>query len=83
MLLGNPVFASGILIGAIVLIITLVIQYFIMKAVVRNGTIEAHDKLQSRPIANKTEKKIWLCPECKTDNPSDVDVCKKCEYSLR
>ena len=83
MLLGNPVFASGILIGAIVLIITLVIQYFIMKAAVRNGSIEAHDKLQNRPGAKKTEKKVWLCPECKTENPNTVYVCENCEYSLR
>ena len=79
----NTTIIISVSIGILVLGISLVIQYFIMKAAVRNGTIEAQGILQNRSVEKKTEKEIWLCPECKTENPNDVYVCKKCEYSLR
>lgn len=80
----------GALIGILVLGISLVVQYFIMKAAVRNGTIEAQDMLQNRSVqvrGNPREaagkKTPWVCPECKTENPNTVYACENCGYSLR
>jgi|TARA_B100000315_G_scaffold206676_1_gene201093 ribosomal protein L40E len=66
--------------SVIFLVITFVIYYFVTKAAVRNGTIEAQDMLRDRQVGMK--KETWVCPECKAVNPNDVYVCGNCEYYL-
>ena len=80
-MLDNTVLIISVSSSVIFMVIAFVIHYFITKAAVKNGTIEAQNILRDEQTGMR--KGTWVCPECKTENPNNVYACENCEYSLR
>ena len=62
----------------VIAVISLVILYFIIKAAVRNGIIEAHDRMHDDDLEEDSGIEKVACPSCGRMVEMDSPKCPHC-----
>lgn len=71
---------NGLIVIICIIAVAVLILYFVIKAAVRNGIIEAHSEINNPKSDDADQITQITCPECGKEHDMDYPKCPYCKH---